>query len=49
MKLIEQNKILFFIIGFFLLIGCKKDKDSTLRIDSDVFRSFFEFSNLPRN
>ena len=35
MKLIEQNKILFFIIGFFLLIGCKKDKDSTLRIDSD--------------
>ena len=35
MKLIEQHKILFFIIGFFLLIGCKKDKDSTLRIDSD--------------
>tara|TARA_B100001250_G_scaffold382380_1_gene375481 strand:+ start:2214 stop:3680 length:1467 start_codon:yes stop_codon:yes gene_type:complete len=35
MKLIQQYKILFFLLSLILFNGCKKDKDSALRIDSD--------------
>ena len=35
MGLIKTNKIILFFITSLLLIGCKKDKDSVLRIDSD--------------
>ena len=35
MKLIQQYKILFFLLSLILINGCKKDKDSALRIDSD--------------
>ena len=35
MKLIQQYKILFFLISLNLFYGSKKDKDSALRIDSD--------------
>ncbi len=35
MKLIQQYKILFFLLSLIILNGCKKDNDSVLKIDSD--------------